>query len=312
MEGVALKGLKNLEVQGNERMSASRTSPVRLARLDRRERLAILFYLVPSLIFLMIFFFLPILIFLWHGFFSTHFTAQFYLKAFTEPVYLLVLLRTLWVCLLTGILCLVLGYPVAYLLATGPNLVRTIILALVLIPFWTNVLVRVFAWISLLGRHGIINSALMHSGLTQEPLPLLYNTFAVLVGLVHVTLPYMIFPCYAIMRNIPVSLVNAAENLGAPPWRAFVRIYFPLSMPGATAGFLLVFIITGGFFITPALMGGGSASGVLLSQVIEREISDSNNWSFAAALSGILLVVTVVLYLIYDHLTTSDGADEYA
>jgi len=293
-------------------MSALKISSVNLHRLERRERLATLCYLAPSLVFLAIFFFLPILAFLWRGFFSTHFTMQFYLKAFTEPVYLLVLLRTLWVCLLTGILCLTLGYPVAYLLATGSNLVRTIILALILIPFWTNVLVRVFAWISLLGRHGIINSALIRFGVTQEPLPLLYNTFAVLVGLTHVTLPYMIFPCYAIMRNIPASLVNAAENLGASPWRAFVRIYFPLSLPGAAAGFLLVFIITGGFFITPALMGGGSASGVLLSQVIEREISDSNNWSFAAALSGILLVVTVALYLVYDHLTSRDKADEYA
>jgi ABC-type spermidine/putrescine transport system permease subunit I len=122
----------------------------------------------------------------------------------------------------------------------------------------------------------------------------------------------MILPCYAVMQTIPQNVVNAAGNLGAPPWRAFLRVYFPLSVPGAAAGFLLVFIITGGFFITPALMGGGSSSGILLSQVIEREISDSNNWSFASALSGMLLAVTIVLYLIYDRLTASEGADVQA
>jgi ABC-type spermidine/putrescine transport system permease subunit I len=149
----------------------------------------------------------------------------------------------------------------------------------------------------------------MQSGITDRPLSLLYNTFAVLLGLTHVTLPYMILPCYAAMRNIPEGLTHAARNLGASPWRAWLRIYLPLSMPGVAAGFLLVFIVAGGFFITPQLMGGGSASGTLLSQLIEREIADSNNWSFSAALSGILLITTTVLYLVYDRFTATDAVN---
>jgi putative spermidine/putrescine transport system permease protein len=192
-----------------------------------------------------------------------------------------------------------LGYPVAYVVAHASRRTQAIILAFVLIPFWTSILVRVFAWIALLGRNGVINSALMRIGITEAPIPMLYNDFAVLLSMTHVMLPYMILPCFSVMKNIPHTLTDAAETLGASPWRAFLRIYFPLSLSGAAAGCLLVFIISGGFYITPALLGG--ANGIFLSQLIDQEVNAGVNWSFASALSGILLVVTIGLYVLYER-----------
>jgi len=280
----------------------------RLTRLARGEKAVLLAFLVPCGFFLLIFFFLPVAAFLLRGFFDPGFTLQHYRKALTEGIYLTIFWRTILISLSTAACCFLLGYPVAYVMAHASGRMRALVLAFVLVPFWTSILVRVFAWIALLGRNGVINSALMGFGITETPLPMLYNTFAVLLGMTHVMLPYMILPCYSVMRNIPLELVKAAENLGATPARAFLRIYLPLSMPGAVAGCLLVFIVSGGFFITPALMGG--ASGMIISQLIEQEVSDATNWSFASALSGLLLVLIISLYVAYDRLVPTDEIEE--
>jgi ABC-type spermidine/putrescine transport system permease subunit I len=247
-----------------------------------------------------LFFFLPVAAFLLRGVFDPSFTLKHYRTALTEGVYLTILWRTLAISGATTLCCLALGYPVAYAIARASGRMRALALALVLIPFWTSILVRVFAWIALLGRNGVINSALMALGIIQSPIPMLYNTFAVLIGMTHVMLPYMILPCYAVMRNIPLELTAAAANLGATPAQAFRRIFMPLSVPGAAAGALLVFIVSGGFFVTPALMGG--SSGMLVSQLIEQEVANATDWSFASALSGLLLTVTMALYVVYDRL----------
>lgn len=186
--------------------------------------------------------------------------------------------------------------------ATGK--VKITIIAFVLIPFWTSVLVRMFAWMALLGRDGVINRALFHLGLIDQPVEMLFTQFAVLVGMVHYMLPYMILPIYAVMTGIPKNLMDAAANLGAPPHKVFWRVYFPLSLPGIGAGGLLVFIISMGFYVTPALLGG--AKDVMLAQIIEQQISDTLNWGFAAALSTILLAVTIVLFLFYDRLISPE------
>lgn len=289
-------------------MTVAEINQGRLSRLEWTEKATLLAFLLPCTLFLLIFFFLPVAAFLLRGVFDPAFTLVHYQRAFTDGIYLTILWRTLLISFLTTVCCFTLGYPVAYVLAHASDRVRAIVLALVLIPFWTSILVRVFAWIALLGRNGVINSALMSAGITEDPLPLLYNTFAVLLGMTHVMLPYMILPCYSVMQNIPRDLTHAAENLGATPWRAFLRIYLPLSLPGIAAGSLLVFIVSGGFFITPALMGG--PKGIILSQLIEQEVADATSWAFASALSGILLVVTLVLYVAYDRLAAIDAADE--
>ena len=289
-------------------MAVAQIDQARLTRLEWTQKATLLAFVVPCVLFLLVFFFLPVAAFLLRGVLDPDFTLVHYKRAFTDGIYLTILWRTLLISFLTTICCFVLGYPVAYVLAHASDRVRAIVLALVLIPFWTSILVRVFAWIALLGRNGVINSALMGAGIIEDPLPMLYNTFSVLLGMTHVMLPYMILPCYSVMQNIPRDLTDAAENLGATPWRAFVRIYLPLSLPGIAAGSLLVFIVSGGFFITPALMGG--PKGIILSQLIEQEVADATNWAFASALSGILLIVTLVLYVAYDRLAAADDADE--
>lgn len=278
-----------------------------LHRLEWKEKATLLAFLVPCILFLLVFFVLPVTAFLLRGLFDPTFTLAHYQKVFSQGIYLTILWRTIVISFLTAACCLLLGYPVAYLMAHASERMRAVIMALVLIPFWTSILVRVFAWIAILGRNGIINSTLMSAGIVEDPLPLLYNMFAVLLGMTHVMLPYMILPCYAVMQNIPRDLTQAAENLGATPWRAFLRIYLPLSLPGVAAGCLLVFIVSGGFFITPALMGG--PKGMILSQLIEQEVSDATNWAFASALSGVLLAVTLVLYVAYDRFARIDDLD---
>lgn len=273
-------------------------------RLQRREQFVQLNFLIPCLLFLFLFFFLPLGIFLSQSLFDPDFTTEHYRKAFERPLFRTILWRTLLLSFYTTVVCLVLAYPVAFVMANTKGKLRLIILVLVLIPFWTNILVRMFAWMAILGRNGVINSNLTAMGLIDQPLPLLYNFFSVLLGMTHYMLPFMILPIYAVMAGIPSHLTAAAANLGATPLRAFLRVYLPLSLPGVGAGCLLVFILSLGFFITPALMGG--PRNTMFAQIIEVQINQMLDWGFAAALSTILLVITVALYIAYDRLLSAD------
>lgn len=281
-------------------MAVSAVTRSDLARLERSEKATEIAFVLPCMVFLAVFFFYPVSSFLVRGFFGPDFTFAFYAKALQSPIYLSILWRTLEVAFLTTICCLLLGYPVAYVMAHCSGRTKAIVLVLVLVPLWTNILVRMFGWLALLGRAGVFNTNLMAAGLIDEPIPMLYNRFAVVLGMTHIMLPYMILPCYSIMTNIPGNLLDAAANLGAPPRRAFWRVYFPLSLPGVGAGCLLVFIISSGFFITPEILGG--ARDVILPQIIEEQINEALNWSFGAALSGLLMIVTVTLYVLYERL----------
>lgn len=270
------------------------------ARLERQERLILFAFLLPAIAVLVFFFVIPLLTFLWQSLFDPDFTLEHYARAFTRPIYVKILWRTLLVSAYTTIGCLVIGYPIAFIMAHSRGWLRVTVLALVLIPFWTNILVRMFAWMALLGRHGVFNENLLALGIIDKPIPMLFNAFSVLVGMIHFMLPYMILPVYSVMTGIPRELTDAAANLGANPYRAFWRVYFPLSLPGVGAGCLLVFIISLGFFVTPELLGGPKDT--MLAQIIELEISETLNWGFGAALSTILLTVTIALYAVYDRL----------
>lgn len=271
-----------------------------LRRLERREQYVQFNFLIPCLFFLLLFFFLPIGFFLSRSLFDPGFTIEHYVKAFSRPLYMAILWKTLKLSFYTTLVCLVLAYPVAFVMAHARGKLKLAILILVLIPFWTNILVRMFAWLALLGSNGVINTNLMTLGLIDEPLHLLYNFFSVILGMTHYMLPFMILPIYSVMAAIPSNLTDAAANLGASPWRAFLRVYLPLSLPGIGAGCLLVFILSLGFFITPALMGGPRDT--MFAQIIEIQINQMLDWGFAAALSTILLVITIALYLVYDRL----------
>jgi putative spermidine/putrescine transport system permease protein len=216
-------------------------------------------------------------------------------KALTDGLYLQVLINTALIAAYVCIICLILGYPLAYMLATMRQPWASIAFALVLLPFWTSILVRTYAWLVLLGRNGIINRALLDAGVIATPLPLVNNITGVLIGMVHVLLPYMIFPLYAVMRRVDHGLIVAAEGLGAPGWQIFRRIYLPLTLPGVLAGVTLVYILAIGFFITPALLGGGKV--IMIAVLIESQIRQFLAWDFAAALSTVLLATTLIVYV---------------
>jgi putative spermidine/putrescine transport system permease protein len=221
-----------------------------------------------------------------------------------EAVFLQVLGRTFAIAAAVTLLTLLLGYPLACVLAEAPARTANILLLFVLLPFWTSLLVRTSAWIVLLQHEGVINSALLQAGIVSAPLELLYRRAAVYAAMTHVLLPFMVLPLYAVMKTIPPVHVRAALSLGATPATAFWRVYAPQTLPGVGAGVLMVFIQALGYYITPALVGG--ADDQMLSYFVAFYASRTINWSMAAALSLVLLAATMLLYYVYDRLVGID------
>jgi len=217
-----------------------------------------------------------------------------YERALTNELYLRVIFETFKIAAIVTLLTLALGYPVAYVMATSGRAWQLVGIAFVLLPFWTSILVRTYAWMVMLGRNGVVNRALIGWGVIDSPLPLLNNQAGVLIGMVHVLLPYMILPVFNAVKNVDPNLVLAAVGLGAPRWRAFLRITLPLTMNGVAAGVTLVFTLSLGFFITPALLGGGRV--VMVANLIEEQVRELLNWAFAGALSAILLALTLAAF----------------
>ena len=219
-----------------------------------------------------------------------------------RQIYVSLLIQTLWASGAIMGICLLLGYPVAYQLANSPPGTSNLLLILVLLPFWTSLLVRTASWIVLLQEQGTINDLLVALGLISdgERLRMIYNMTGTIVAMTHIMLPFMILPIYAVMRRIPPDYMRAAESLGAKPPRAFVGVYVPQTLPGVGAGCILVFILSIGFYITPALVGG--RTGQFISKFVAYHVQQSVNWGLAAALSGIILVAVLALYLVYSRL----------
>lgn len=217
-----------------------------------------------------------------------------------DRLYLDVFARTLWVSLLVTLLSLAIGYPLSYWLAHLPAKTSNLMMILVLLPFWTSLLVRTTAWVVLLQKEGVVNSMLMSLGLIQEPLALIFNRFGVVIAMTHILLPFMILPLYSVMRQIPSSYVRAARSLGAGPVTAFWKVYLPQSMAGVSAGVLLVFILAIGYYITPVLVGG--AGDQMMSYFIADHLTRSLNWGLACALGGLLLVCVLALYTLYGRI----------
>jgi len=268
---------------------------------ERRDTVRYLLILLPAALVLLVLFVYPLLGLADR---SVHkrgvgYTLEYYAQIWRAPVYLQVIGRTFRTSALVTLACLVLGYPLAYLLATLRPRVARLLMIVVILPFFTSIIVRTYAWMVLLGRNGLVNQYLTWLGLTDAPLPLLYNQGGVLIGMTYVLLPYMILTVYSVMRGIEPGLVRAAHSLGASRWQAFRRVFLPLSLPGVAGGTLLVFILSLGFFITPALMGG--PSDVMIAMLIEREVEFTLNWSFASALAVILLVLTLIGFIGYNR-----------
>ena len=216
-------------------------------------------------------------------------------------IYIDVLLRTVAISFTVTVLCLLLGFPVALLLTQVRDRTADWLMVLVLLPFWTSLLVRTAAWVVLLQREGIVNGALMKLGVIAEPLTLIYNRTGVLVAMTHVLLPFMVLPLYSVLKGIPPHYMRAATSLGAPPPTAFVRVFLPIAAPGIAAGSLMVFILALGYYITPALVGGGADQ--MLSYFVATYTTDTGNWGLAAALGLLMLATTIALYALAHRLS---------
>jgi ABC-type spermidine/putrescine transport system permease subunit I len=270
------------------------------ASAERRESRRYLLLLLPALVVLAVLFAYPLFGILTRSVYKAGYTLEFYRQIFRVPVYLQVLWGTFRVSALVTLFCLALGYPLAYALAACRPRTARLLTIIVILPFFTSIIVRTYAWMVLLGRNGIVNQYLVALGLTDTPLPLLYNQAGVVIGMSYVLLPYMVLTVYSVVRGIDPGLIRAAHSLGASRLQAFRRIFLPLSLPGIAGGTLLVFILSLGFFITPALMGG--PGDVMIAMLIEREVEITLNWSFASALAVVLLVLTLVGFAGYNRL----------
>jgi putative spermidine/putrescine transport system permease protein len=218
-----------------------------------------------------------------------------------QAVFIEVFARTFWISAVVAVLCALLGYPLAFMLANLPGRIAHVLLIFVLVPFWTSVLVRTAAWMVLLQDRGLVNDLLRDLGLIGDPLQLIYNRTGVYVAMTHVLLPYFVLPLYAVMKRVPAATQRAALSLGATPWQAFWRVYFPQTAPGVVAGALIVFILALGYYITPALVGGPEDQ--MISYFIAFYTNQSLNWGMAAALSLVLLAATLVLLLVQGRLS---------
>ena len=269
-----------------------------LRRDALRERLALFALSLPALLLITITMALPVAWLFGLSFVADDgsLTLEHYRRMLEQPSYGRTFVVTFEISLLTTAICIVLGYPLAYVMSQLPARAANLCMIAVLLPFWTSLLVRTYAWLVLLQRQGLINKWGMQLGLWDEPLALVHNLNGTLIGMVHIMLPFLVLPLLGSMRAIDGSLLKAAANLGATPSLAFRSVFLPLSLPGLYAGSLIVFILCLGFYVTPAVLGGGKV--IMVSNRIANDIELFFNWGAASALGVVLLVLTVALLAI--------------
>lgn len=234
-----------------------------------------------------------------------NFSLEHYQRMLDSKSYARIFFTTFKVSLLTTVICVFIGYPLAYFLSQLPARVANICMLSVLLPFWTSLLVRTYSWLVLLQRKGIINQVGMDMGFWDEPLKLVHNLSGTLIGMVHIMLPFLILPLYASMKSIPQDYMKASSNLGATPTQSFWQVFFPLSMPGLMAGSLIVFILSLGFFVTPAILGGGKV--IMVAMQITSNIELFFDWGAASALGVVLFVMTFTVLFIASKLMRLDN-----
>jgi ABC-type spermidine/putrescine transport system permease subunit I len=268
-----------------------------LRRDARVERVTLFSLSLPAITLVAVFMLAPVGWLFWLSFLNDDGAISLvnYQRLFQQPSYGRSLLTTFEISALTTAICVILGYPLSYVLSQLPRRAATWCMMGVLMPFWTSILVRTYAWLVLLQRHGLINDWGIELGLWDQPLSLVYNLTGTLLGLIHIMLPFLVLPLYGSMRAIDQDYLKAAANLGASPARAFWRVFFPLSLPGLFAGTLMVFILCLGSYVTPAMLGGGKV--IMVANSIANDIQMFFNWGVASALGVVLLLLTgVILY----------------
>ncbi len=272
--------------------------------MRRSKRVQILSLLSPSAAWLLVFFLLPLVIVLLvslgkrgpMGQVVYDWNLDNYLR-FIDPIYFKIFLRSVWIATANTVLCLIFGYPFAYFIARRPKRWRNLLLLLVMVPFWTNFLVRTYAWMIILRDKGLINSLLILTGVITKPLPLLFNQNAVILGLFYGYLPFMVLPLYASIEKLDFSLVEAAQDLGANTLTAFRRIILPLTMPGIVAGAIITFIPSIGAYVTPDLLGGAKA--MMVGNLLQQQFLEVRDWPFGSAVGFILMVTVLLATMVY-------------
>jgi putative spermidine/putrescine transport system permease protein/spermidine/putrescine transport system permease protein len=261
----------------------------------RRERLLLAGLTAPTFLILAALLFIPVGWLFWLSVLGQNgYTLENYTRMVVEPAYAAVFRVTFELSFLVTVLAVLLGYPLSYMIAKLPPRAASVCLTLVLVPFWTALLVRTYAWLVLLQRHGVVNSLLMRWGLIDQPLQLVYNFTGTVIGMLHIMIPFMVRPLYANMRAIDRDYARAAASLGASPTAAFWRVYLPLSMPGLTAGTVMVFVICLGFYVTPQFLGGGRVT--TISMKIQENVATYFDWGAASSLGVVLFVVTIAVF----------------
>ncbi len=279
--------------------------------IRRNRPLQVTGLIFPAAFWLVVFFLAPLAIMLayslarrgTYGGVVWDWNVEQYLRFF-DPLYLQIFFRSIWIAVLTTVICLIMGYPFAYFIARQPRRRRNPLLLLIMIPFWTNFLIRTYAWILILRTEGLINTVLVSLGLISKPLTLLYTESAVILGLVYGYLPFMVLPLYASIEKLDFSLVEAAFDLGADEVRAFLRVVLPQTMPGVIAGCILVFIPSIGAFVTPDILGG--AKTVMIGNLIQQQFLTSRDWPFGSAVSFILMVIVTLAIVVYFRTTEEE------
>ncbi len=285
-----------------------------MERLRRNPELQAWLLLAAPVIFLLIFFMAPLLIVFIYSFLERGkyggvewvFTLENIRRVF-DPLYFRTFIRSFNIAIITTLITLILGYPLAYFIANSPPHRRSALLFALMIPFWTNFLIRTYAWLTLLRTHtGLINVSLMNWGIIDKPLPLFGNDFAIILGLVYGWLPVMVLPIYAALERLDKSLLEAARDLYASNFHAFRRVTWPLSIPGVVAGSMLVFIPSLGAFVTPAILGGGKS--LMIGNIISNQFLGAHDWPFGSALSMVMMIAMLIATVIYFRWTVKSEA----
>jgi putative spermidine/putrescine transport system permease protein len=271
------------------------TSEDALAREERKEHTSMLLLLTPALVMVVVLLIMPLC---WLALQSVQteegFSLANYIRIFQETIYWDTFALTFKISFMVTILSIVMGFPIAYAASRLQGFWANLILICVILPFWTSVLVRSYAWLVLLQRRGLVNQTLMDLGIIDQPLTLMHNTTGTVIGTLHVMLPFMVLPLYSVMKKIPQDLMQASESLGAKPFYTFRRVFLPMAAPGIMAGSILVFVICLGFFITPELLGGGRT--ILVSMLVQRNVELYHAWGAASAVGLVLLFVVFLIF----------------
>lgn len=279
-----------------------------LAKAERREHLRLLLLCLPALVLIGLLVVGPTLWLFWLSFVNAegNISLENYTRILDSPMYVRTFLNTIKMSLVVTVVCAAIGYPLSYMVVNLPKRLQIVAMICILLPFWTSLLVRTYAWMVILQRNGLVNELLVQTGIVSTPVQLMYNHTGTIIGMVHVMLPFLVLPLIASMKSVDTDVLMAARSLGATATGVFKDVFLPLTVPGLLAGVIMVFVLCFGFYVTPQLLGGGRV--LMWAMQIEKNVTNFGNWGAASALGVVLVIVTFILLWLLDRLFGFDKA----